>query len=188
MKFAGVDEAGRGPLAGPVVSAAVILDINNEIKGLNDSKKLTPKQRLTLSNKIKETSLAWSVGVSSSKEIDLINILQASLLSMERAIKGLSIKPQKVLVDGNHKPKTEIECEAIIKGDALIPSIMAASIVAKVTRDKIMQEIDQSYPEYGFKKHKGYPTKEHLNALELLGPCKEHRFSYKPVIKAMKRD
>ena len=176
-----MDEVGRGPLAGPVVSAAVILNNSIEIEGLNDSKKLTEKKRLELSMKIKESAIAWSLASASITEIDSLNILQASLLSMKRAIEGLEIIPEKVLCDGNHKPNISIECEAIMKGDSFVKSIMAASIIAKVARDELMQDLDQLYPGYGFKKHKGYPTKLHLDALELLGPCKIHRLSFRPV-------
>jgi len=178
---AGVDEAGRGPLAGPVVSAAVILNSQYSLKGLNDSKKLSANKRQFLSNEIKIHSVSWSIGIATSQEIDSINILRASLLSMERAIKNLSEVPEKVIVDGQYTPEIDVPCEAIIKGDAIEESIMAASILAKVERDKIMLELDKKYPNYGFGQHKGYPTKLHLDALREFGPCKEHRFSFKPV-------
>ena len=188
MIEAGVDEVGRGPLAGPVVSAAVILDNSIEIEGLNDSKKLTEKKRQELSKKIKESAIAWSLAFASIEEIDSINILQASLLSMKRAIEGLEIVPEKVLCDGNFKPNISIECEAIIKGDSFIKSIMAASVIAKVSRDELMKDLDLLYPGYGFKEHKGYPTKFHLDALESLGPCKIHRLSFRPVKKLIRLD
>jgi len=185
---AGVDEVGRGPLAGPVVSAAVILDSSLEIDGLDDSKKLSEKKRLELSRKIKESAIAWNLASASIKEIDSLNILQASLLSMKRAVEGLKIIPEKVICDGNYKPDISIECEAIIKGDSSVKSIMAASIIAKVTRDELMKDLDKIYPAYGFKKNKGYPTKFHLDALKLLGPCKIHRLSFKPVKESIKLD
>tara|TARA_X000000368_G_C23057892_1_gene724953 strand:- start:6746 stop:7315 length:570 start_codon:yes stop_codon:yes gene_type:complete len=185
---AGVDEVGRGSLAGPVVSAAVILDNSIKIEGLNDSKKLTEKKRQKLSKKIKESAIAWSLASASIEEIDSINILQASLLSMKRAIEGLEIVPKKVLCDGNLKPNISMECEAIIKGDSFIESIMAASIIAKVSRDESMKDLDLLYPGYGFKEHKGYPTKFHLDALESLGPCKIHRLSFGPVKKLISLD
>lgn len=188
MIEAGVDEVGRGPLAGPVVSAAVILDSSLEIDGLDDSKKLSEKKRLELSRKIKESAIAWNLASASIKEIDSLNILQASLLSMKRAVEGLKIIPEKVVCDGNYKPDISIECEAIIKGDSSVKSIMAASIIAKVTRDELMKDLDKIYPAYGFKKHKGYPTKFHLDALKLLGPCKIHRLSFKPVKESIKLD
>ena len=188
MIEAGVDEVGRGPLAGPVVSAAVILDSSLEIDGLDDSKKLSEKKMLELSRKIKESAIAWNLASASIKEIDSLNILQASLLSMKRAVEGLKIIPEKVVCDGNYKPDISIECEAIIKGDSSVKSIMAASIIAKVTRDELMKDLDKIYPAYGFKKHKGYPTKFHLDALKLLGPCKIHRLSFKPVKESIKLD
>ena len=174
MIEAGVDEVGRGPLAGPVISAAVILDSSLQINGLDDSKKLSEKKRLELDIKIKKSAVAWNIASATIEEIDSLNILQASLLSMKRAVEGLQIRPDKV------------ECEAIVKGDSCIKSIMAASIIAKVARDKLMKDFDVVYPAYGFKKHKGYPTKFHLDALELLGPCKIHRLSFKPVKRSIK--
>ena len=183
MIEAGVDEVGRGPLAGPVVSAAVILDNSIEIEGLDDSKKLSEKKRQELSKRIKESAISWNLASASIKEIDSLNILQASLLSMKRAVEGLKVTPGKVLCDGNHKPDILIECEAIVRGDSCIKSIMAASIIAKVTRDELMKDMDHIYPGYGFKKHKGYPTKFHLDALKSLGPCKIHRLSFRPVKK-----
>ena len=181
MIKAGVDEAGRGPLAGPVVSAAVILNPQSYLIGLNDSKKLSADKRQSLSNEIKIHSLSWSIGIATSQEIDDINILRASLLSMERAIKNLSEVPEKVIVDGQYIPEIDVPCEAIIRGDSIEESIMAASILAKVERDKIMLELDKKYPNYGFGQHKGYPTKLHLEALRDFGPCSEHRQSFKPV-------
>ena len=181
MIIAGVDEAGRGPLAGPVVSAAVILDPNYKLVGLNDSKKLSVIKRKTLSDEIKTHSKAWSIGIATVKEIDDLNILGATLLSMKRAIKDLSGVPEKVIVDGQFTPEIDVPCEAIIQGDATEESIMAASIIAKVERDMIMVELDKKYPHYGFSKHKGYPTKMHLQILKKFGPCNDHRQTFKPV-------
>ena len=181
MIIAGVDEAGRGPLAGPVVSAAVILDPNYKLVGLNDSKKLSVIKRKTLSDEIKAHSKAWSVGIATVEEIDDLNILGATLLSMKRAIKDLSEVPEKVIVDGQFTPEIDVPCEAIIQGDATEESIMAASILAKVERDMIMVELDKKYPHYGFSKHKGYPTKLHLQTLKKFGPCNDHRQTFKPV-------
>lgn len=184
--IAGVDEAGRGPLAGPVVAACVILDPQNPIDGLDDSKKLTPKKRESLFEMIKEKSLAWAISYASVEEIDKINILQASLLVMKRSIESLSIIPSHVQVDGNFLPKTEISMEAIIGGDKLIPAISAASILAKVTRDRDMVRYDEVYPGYGFANHKGYGTKTHILALKELGVTPIHRRSFEP-IKSMMR-
>ena len=181
MIKAGVDEAGRGPLAGPVISAAVILNPQSNLIGLNDSKKLSSVKRQSLSDEIKIHSVSWSIGIATVQEIDDINILRASLLSMERAIKNLSEVPEKVIVDGQYTPETDVPCEAIIRGDAIEESIMAASILAKIERDKIMLELDKKYPNYGFGQHKGYPTRLHLEALRKFGPCIEHRQSFKPV-------
>ena len=181
MIIAGVDEAGRGPLAGPVVSAAVILDPNYKLVGLNDSKKLSVIKRKTLSDEIKTHSKAWSIGIATVKEIDDLNIFGATLLSMKRAIKDLSGVPEKVIVDGQFTPEIDVPCEAIIQGDATEESIMAASIIAKVERDMIMVELDKKYPHYGFSKHKGYPTKLHLQTLKKFGPCNDHRQTFKPV-------
>ncbi len=183
MIIAGVDEAGRGPLAGPVVSAAVILDPNYKLVGLNDSKKLSIIKRKTLSDEIKTHSKAWSIGIATVEEIDDLNILGATLLSMKRAIKDLSGVPEKVIVDGQYTPEIDVPCEAIIQGDAIEESIMAASIVAKVERDMIMVELDKKYPHYGFSKHKGYPTKLHLQTLKEFGPCNDHRQTFKPIKK-----
>ena len=181
MIEAGVDEAGRGPLAGPVVSAAVILDPNYKLVGLNDSKKLSVIKRKALSDEIKTHSKAWSIGIATVEEIDDLNILGATLLSMKRAIKDLSGVPEKVIVDGQFTPEIDVPCEAIIQGDATEESIMAASIIAKVERDMIMVELDKKYPHYGFSKHKGYPTKLHLQTLKKFGPCNDHRQTFKPV-------
>lgn len=181
MIIAGVDEAGRGPLAGPVVSAAVILDPNYKLVGLNDSKKLSVIKRKALSDEIKTHSKAWSIGIATVEEIDDLNILGATLLSMKRAIKDLSGVPEKVIVDGQFTPEIDVPCEAIIQGDATEESIMAASIIAKVERDMIMVELDKKYPHYGFSKHKGYPTKLHLQMLKKFGPCNDHRQTFKPV-------
>lgn len=179
--IAGVDEAGRGPLAGPVFAAAVILDDLSPIKGLADSKKLSPKQREGLYNEIRAQALCFCVAQASVAEIDKLNILQATLLAMQRAVSGLRLKPGKVLVDGNRLPVLDVIAEAIVKGDAKIPSISAASILAKVERDIWCQSIDSSFPEYGFAKHKGYGTVQHLNALSIYGPTSIHRMSFSPV-------
>ena len=187
----GVDEAGRGPLAGSVYAAAVILDVNNPIVGLADSKKLSEKKREFLSAEIKAKSLAWSIASCSAQEIDEINILQASLLAMKRAIESLILSPELiekvnlgqllVQVDGNKCPKISWPCEAIVKGDSKVQAISAASILAKVERDAELYELDKIYPQYGFAKHKGYPTAAHLLALQEYGICPQHRLSYAPV-------
>lgn len=181
MHIAGVDEAGRGPLIGSVVTAAVILDPNNPIEGLNDSKKLTAKKREKLFVEIKEKALAWSIAEATHTEIDDINILQATMLAMQRAVEGLKITPELVRIDGNRCPQLSISCEAVIGGDALHAEISAASILAKVTRDQQMQALDAQFPQYGFAKHNGYPTKVHLEAIAQHGVLPEHRRSYKPV-------
>lgn len=184
--IAGTDEAGRGPLVGSVVAAAVILDPNNPIEGLNDSKKLTEKKREMLFVEIQEKALAWAIAESSAKEIDELNILQASLLAMRRAVEKLHIQPDYVLVDGNKEPKGLLmSCEAVVGGDALHAEISAASILAKVTRDHDMVELDQKYPQYGFAKHKGYPTKAHFEAIAQHGVIDEHRRSFGPVRKVL---
>ena len=180
---AGVDEVGRGPLAGPVVAAAVILDTRNPIQGLMDSKKLTEKKRNLLAIEIREKSMAWSLGRAEHDEIDSINILQATLLAMKRAVESLSIKPELVLVDGVYCPDIIHKVEAIIKGDSKIPAISAASIIAKVARDNEMIALDNEYPGYGFSQNKGYPTKMHINALNKLGVSSIHRKSFAPVKK-----
>ena len=181
MKIAGVDEAGRGPLVGSVVAAAVILDPNNPIEGLNDSKKLTEKKREKLFIEIQEKALAWAIAEASAAEIDEHNILQASLLAMRRAVQGLRLKPGLVLVDGNRLPVLDIPAEAIVKGDALVPAISAASILAKVHRDRWCAEVHTQYPEYGFDAHKGYGTAAHLQALRAHGASPLHRRSFAPV-------
>ncbi|WPC33926.1 ribonuclease HII [Acinetobacter sp. YWS30-1] len=186
MNIAGVDEAGRGPLVGSVVAAAVILDPNNPIRGLNDSKKLSEKKREKLFIEIQEKALAWAIAEASAAEIDEHNILQASLLAMRRAVEALSIQPEHVLVDGNKIPQgLAMSCDAVVGGDALHPEISAASILAKVTRDRQMVEMDQRYPQFGFAKHKGYPTKAHFEAIALHGVIDEHRRSFGPVKKVL---
>ena len=185
---AGVDEVGRGPLAGPVVAAAVILDTKNPIQGLMDSKKLTEKRRNLLATEIREKAVAWSLGRAEHDEIDSINILQASLLAMKRAVESLSVKPELVLVDGVHCPDIIHKVEAIIKGDSKIEEISAASIIAKVARDNEMIALDNEYPGYGFSQHKGYPTKMHIDALNKLGVSAIHRKSFAPVKKYLERN
>ncbi len=185
--MAGVDEAGRGPLAGPVVAAAVILDELQPIKGLADSKKLTALRREKLYDEIRAKALCCSVAQASVQEIDELNILQATMLAMRRAVEGLRLKPQRVLVDGNRLPVLSMAAEAIVKGDALVPAISAASILAKVTRDRWCAELDARYPEYGFAAHKGYGTALHMAALQEHGPCPEHRSSFAPVREALAR-
>ncbi len=179
--IAGVDEVGRGPLVGDVVTAAVILDPKRKIIGLNDSKKVSAKKRELLYEEIIEKSLAWSVGRASPVEIDSLNILHATMLAMHRAVDGLSVQPHHVKVDGNRCPKWQYSSEAIVKGDGLIAEISAASIIAKITRDREMLSLHEAHPEYGFDQHKGYPTKFHLEKLAQLGPLKEYRVSFKPV-------
>jgi len=178
---AGVDEAGRGPLAGPVVAAAVILDDMQRIKGLNDSKQLTALQRERLFDEIRAKALAFCVAEASVAEIDSLNILHATMLAMKRAVEGLRLPPRKVLVDGNRLPKIRIRAEAIVGGDATVASISAASILAKVTRDRLCVEHEQRWPQYGFGTHKGYSTAAHLAALDEHGPCDWHRRSFAPV-------
>lgn len=178
---AGVDEAGRGPLAGPVVAAAVILDELKPIKGLADSKKLTARKREQLFDEIRAKALCFSVAQASVQEIDALNILQATLLAMRRAVEGLRLSPKLVLVDGNRLPVLPMRAEAIVKGDDLVPAISAASILAKVTRDRWCHEVDAVYPAYGFSRHKGYGTALHLAALQTHGACPEHRTSFRPV-------
>ena len=174
----GVDEAGRGPLSGPVVAAACILPAGCVIEGLNDSKKLTPKQRDRLFDTVREVAVAYSVGQASPEEIDELNILNATMLAMRRAIEGLPVKADFALIDGNCARGIELAHKTVISGDAISVSISAASILAKVTRDRICLENDRDYPEYGFAKHKGYGTKEHMDALRRLGPCPLHRRSF----------
>lgn len=178
---AGVDEAGRGPLAGPVVAAAVILDERRPIKGLADSKVLTALRREKLYDEIRANALCCSIAMATAAEIDEVNILQATMLAMKRAVEGLRLKPAKVLVDGNRIPTLVIVAEAIVGGDALVPSISAASILAKVWRDRWCAKFHESYPQYGFASHKGYGTAEHLAALKLHGACPQHRRSFAPV-------
>ena len=185
----GVDEAGRGPLVGAVVAGAVVLDPNNPILGLKDSKKLTPARRDFLYEQIMEKAKAWGVGQASPAEIDDINILQATMLAMRRAIEDLTSRlgawPDKALIDGNRCPELPIPSEAIIKGDAKEPAISAASIIAKVTRDRQMQVLDKLHPQYGFAQHMGYPTEAHFAALKEFGACDEHRRSFSPVRKVL---
>jgi len=186
MLVAGVDEAGRGPLVGSVVAAAVILDPNNPIQGLNDSKKLTEKKREKLFVEIQEKAIAWAIAEATHQEIDELNILQASLLAMRRAVETLKTIPEHVLVDGNKVPKgLSMSCDAVVGGDALHAEISAASILAKVTRDHEMVELDKQYPQFGFAKHKGYPTKAHFEAIAEHGVIEQHRRSYSPVKKAL---
>jgi len=179
---AGVDEAGRGPLAGPVVAAAVILDPSRPIRGLRDSKLLTEAARDRLAVAIRARALAWAVASSDVGEIDLINILQASLLAMRRAIEALGVKPEEALIDGNCCPRLPCPSRAIVKGDRDVPAISAASILAKTVRDAMLVELHGVYPVYGFAQHKGYATAEHLAALTLHGPCPAHRRSFAPVL------
>ncbi len=179
--IAGVDEAGRGPLAGPVVAAAVILDDLKPIAGLNDSKKLTARARERLFDEIRAKALCCCIAEASVEEIDRLNILQATMLAMRRAVEGLRLKPSKVLVDGNRIPLLKIPAEAIVKGDAKVKAISAASILAKVHRDRWCQTLHQAHPEYGFDGHKGYPTSAHLAALKAHGACSQHRRTFGPV-------
>ena len=179
--IAGVDEAGRGPLAGPVVAAAVILDDRHAIKGLADSKKLSARRREALFDEIRAKALCCSIAQASVEEIDELNILQATLLAMRRAVMGLRLPPKLVLVDGNRLPVLEMRAEAIVKGDAKVPAISAASILAKVSRDRWCLEYHQQFPQYGFDQHKGYGTADHLAALRLHGPCPQHRRTFRPV-------
>jgi ribonuclease HII len=177
----GLDEAGRGPLAGPVCAAAVILDPGKPIQGLADSKTLSPKRRGQLEASIKRDSLAWGIGWATVEEIDSINILRASLLAMRRAFEAMDSRPTKALVDGLHVPDVDCEVEAIVGGDSLIPAISAASILAKNARDREMQKLHYQYPEYGFDRHKGYPTRLHIGTIERLGVLPIHRRSFGPV-------
>ncbi len=185
----GVDEAGRGPLVGAVVAGAVVLDPANPIEGLKDSKKLTPTRREYLYDQIMEKAKAWGVGEASPAEIDEINILQATMLAMRRAIEDLTTRlgswPDKALIDGNRCPELPITAEAIVKGDTKEPAISAASIIAKVTRDRQMISLHKLHPEYGFTQHMGYPTAAHLSALKQYGACDEHRRSFSPVRKVL---
>jgi ribonuclease HII len=178
---AGVDEVGRGPLCGPVVTAAVILDPARPIAGLNDSKKLTEARREKLFDEIREKALAWCIARAEVEEIDRLNILHATMLAMQRAVEGLSVTPRLALIDGNRCPKLAVPSAPVVKGDSQVPAIAAASILAKVSRDRYMRALDARLPGYGFAQHKGYPTPEHLEALQRLGPCPEHRRSFAPV-------
>ena len=181
LLVAGVDEAGRGPLAGPVVAAAVILDDQKRIRGLADSKVLSPARREKLFDEIREKALAFCIAEASVEEIDTLNILHATMLAMKRAVEGLRLPPHKVLVDGNRLPKIRFRAEAIVGGDAKVKAISAASILAKVTRDQLCVAHEERWPAYGFATHKGYPTAAHLAALEAHGPCPWHRRSFEPV-------
>jgi ribonuclease HII len=182
---AGVDEAGRGPLAGPVVAAAVILDDLKPIQGLADSKKLSAKRREKLFDEIRAKALCFSIAEASVQEIDELNILQATMLAMQRAVEGLRLKPHKVLVDGNRLPRLDILAEAIVQGDAKVNAISAASILAKVHRDRMCADMHQAYPAYGFDQHKGYGTQSHLQALTTHGASPLHRRSFAPVAKVL---
>ncbi|MDC0609880.1 ribonuclease HII [Vibrio sp.] len=186
--FAGIDEVGRGPLVGDVVTAAVILDPNNPIEGLTDSKKLSEKKRLALFPEIQQKALAWSVGRCSPEEIDELNILHATMLAMKRAVEALPIQPDYVLVDGNRvPPELLMPASAIVKGDLRVSEISAASIIAKVVRDSEMEALDKQYPQFGFAQHKGYPTKAHLAAIEQHGVIDAYRKSFKPVKLVLER-
>jgi ribonuclease HII len=182
--IAGIDEAGRGPLAGPVVAAAVILDPSRRVRGLRDSKVMTPERREEVAVDIRAKAIAWAVAASDVGEIDAMNILRATLLAMRRAVQGLSIQPLEALVDGDHCPDLGCRAYAIIKGDRDVPAISAASIIAKTTRDAMLVTLDREYPMYGFARHKGYGTPEHLAALDMHGPCPHHRKSFAPVLQA----
>jgi len=181
---AGVDEVGRGPLCGAVVTAAVILDPARPILGLNDSKKLSEARRERLFDEIREKALAWCIGRAEVEEIDSLNILHATMLAMQRAVAGLGIKPKLALIDGNRCPKLGVPSAAVVQGDSKVPAIAAASILAKVSRDREMGVLEQQYPGYGFAAHKGYATAEHLEALRRLGPTPIHRRSFAPVREA----
>ena len=184
--YAGIDEVGRGPLAGPVVAAAVVLGDGYEWRGLKDSKMLTPKRREACAIEIKDNALAWAIGRCEPEEIDKYNIFNASLLAMKRAFEGISLATELALVDGKYSPELSVRSYAVIKGDQHVPAISAASILAKVTRDLEMCELDESYPQYGFARHKGYPTTFHIDALRQYGPCRHHRRSFKPVANVLK--
>lgn len=177
----GVDEAGRGPLAGPVFAACVILRADDPIEGLADSKVLSAKRRVELAVQIRSRAAAWAIASASAGEIDRVNILKASLLAMRRAVEQLTIEPDEVLVDGLHCPDLGFPARAIVDGDALVAAISAASILAKTARDALMLEMHERYPDYGFARHKGYPTRDHLEALRRFGPCPIHRRSFAPV-------
>ncbi|MBF0785995.1 ribonuclease HII [Muribacter muris] len=183
--IAGVDEVGRGPLVGAVVTAAVILDPNQPIAGLADSKKLSEKRRLALAEEIKTKALSWSLGRAEPAEIDQLNILHATMLAMQRAVAGLAVQPDFVLIDGNRVPDLPMPAQAVVKGDSLVAEISAASILAKVARDAEMAELDRQFPDYGFAQHKGYPTKLHFEKLAELGVTPFHRRSFAPVAKRL---
>lgn len=183
--IAGIDEAGRGPLAGDVYAAAVILSPDHDIAGLADSKQLSEKKRLLLDEKIKQQAIAWAIASASVQEIDRINILQAALLAMQRALEALSVTPQWILVDGLYLPHTHIPGQAVVKGDALHACISAASILAKVARDQALDQLDQEYPAYGFASHKGYPTRQHLDNIARYGVLPVHRKTFAPVKKLL---
>lgn len=183
--IAGVDEVGRGPLVGDVVTAAVILDPNQPIAGLTDSKKLSEKKRLALFPEIQQKALAWSIGRCSAQEIDQLNIFQATMLAMQRAVAGLAIQPDLVLIDGNKTPTLPMNAQAVVKGDLRVAQISAASILAKVVRDQEMEMLDKIYPQFGFAQHKGYPTKAHFAAIEQYGVIDQHRRSFAPVKRAL---
>lgn len=181
-RWAGVDEVGRGPLIGSVVTAAVILPEHYDLPGLTDSKKLSEKRRLALVEQIQQQAIAWCVAEATAAEVDALNVLQASLLAVRRAVDGLSVQPEGVWVDGNRCPQgLTVPCQAIVKGDLTVPAISAASILAKVARDAQMQQLHEAYPQYGFDQHKGYPTKAHFAALIQYGALPEHRRSFAPV-------
>ncbi|MCW5625900.1 MAG: ribonuclease HII [Burkholderiales bacterium] len=177
----GVDEAGRGPLAGPVVAACVILDPARPIAGLADSKTLSAVRRTELADRIRADALAWAVAEASVEEIDALNIFRATLLAMQRAVLGLQLQPQAILVDGTHCPQVSCRATAVVKGDATVPSISAASILAKTVRDDMLRQLHGRFPQYGFDRHKGYPTAEHLDALRQYGATEVHRRSFAPV-------
>ncbi len=183
--IAGIDEAGRGPLAGPVVAAAVILDRDRPIADLADSKRLSARRRDYLADLIKAQARAWGVGRAEVAEIDHMNILQATFLAMQRAVKSLAVAPELALVDGNQAPALNCEVQTVVRGDQSVPAISAASILAKVTRDQTMSELDRRYPGYGFAAHKGYPTPAHLQALQALGVCDVHRRTFAPVARLL---
>jgi ribonuclease HII len=184
LLIAGIDEAGRGPLAGPVVAAAVILDPARRVRGLRDSKVMTPEQRESVAVDIRAKAIAWAFAASDVGEIDAMNILRATLLAMRRAVEALTVQPIEALVDGDHCPELRCPAYAIIKGDRDVPAISAASIIAKTARDAMLITLDREYPMYGFARHKGYGTPEHLAALDLHGPCPHHRKTFAPVVQA----
>ncbi|MBX3706572.1 MAG: ribonuclease HII [Pseudomonadales bacterium] len=185
LLIAGVDEAGRGPLAGPVVAAAVVLDPAQPIEGLRDSKRLSAARRVTLADEIRARALAWALGSAAVEEIDRLNILEATLLAMQRAVGGLGLVPERILVDGNRLPAFAVPAAAVVGGDGAVPAISAASILAKVTRDALMHTLAERHPGYGFEVHKGYPTPGHRQALARLGPSPIHRMSFAPVRAAL---